>query len=483
MNKEFLNHWVCKLLFCGLVTIGFQTCQQAPNKSKTPLPVDKLKAYVAKVDPDFSYAIKDTIHYPGADVYHIKMYSGRWLTEAEVNQPLWWHWVDVVVPKETDTQKALLFIGGGSQKDTKVFVDSLAIAQAIKIKSIVAHVSNVPFQPLSFKGTDSIQRYEDDIISFGWDRFLRNGAQDEDLEWLARFPMTRAAVRAMDVIEKISQEGAAPVTSFFVSGASKRGWTTWTTAAVDQRVMGIAPLVIDMLNLVPSFDHHHKVYGQWSPAVQNYVNQNIMDWMGSQEFDRLLDVVEPYEFKQLFTMPKLIINGTIDEFFVTDSWQFYWNDLPSSKYLQYVPNGNHGLLGTYSAENIYSFYDRLIHQKAMPEMDWKIEGDQITVQIDTNEPYEIALWQAQNPKTRDFRIWEIGRTWEKQSLALSDTGNYEAQIFSKEGFTAALIEVVFNPESDSPFTLTTGTLITPNTFPFEKYLPKVRLGTYKNEKE
>ena len=483
MNKDFLIHWVCKLLFCGLVTIGFQTCKQAPINKKVPLQVDKLKAFVANVGTDFSYEIKDTIHYPEADVYHIKMQSGRWLTEAEVDQPLWWHWVDVVVPKKTDTKKALLFIGGGSQKDTKVFVDSMAIAQAIKIKSIVAHVSNVPFQPLSFKGTDSIQRYEDDIIAYGWDQFLRNGAQDKDLEWLARFPMTRAVVRAMDVIENISQAVDAPVSSFFVSGASKRGWTTWTTAAVDNRVMGIAPLVIDMLNLVPSFDHHHRVYGQWSPAVQNYVDQNIMDWMGSQEFDRLLDVVEPYEFKQLFTMPKLIVNGTIDEFFVTDSWQFYWDDLPDSKYLQYVPNGNHGLLGTYSAQNIYCFYDRLIHQKPLPEMEWKIEGNQISLQVKTTEPYAIALWQANNPKARDFRIWEIGRTWEKQSLALTDAGAYEVQISPKEGYTAALIEVVFNPESDSPFTLTTGTLITPNTFPFEKYQPKVQLGTPINKKE
>ena len=57
-----------------------------------------------------------------------------------------------------------------------------------------------------------------------------------------------------------------------------------------------------------------------------------MDWMGSSEFDRLLDIVEPYEFKELFEMPKLIVNGTIDEFFLPDSWKFYWNKLPDKKY-------------------------------------------------------------------------------------------------------------------------------------------------------
>ena len=125
--------------------------------------------------------------------------------------------------------------------------------------------------------------------------------------------MTRAVVRAMDVIQEITSSSEHAVKKFFISGASKRGWTTWTTAAVDKRVMGMAPLVIDALNLVPSFDHHYKLYGDWSPAVNDYVEFHIMDWMNTKEFKKLMNYVEPYQFKELFTMPKLIINGTIDE--------------------------------------------------------------------------------------------------------------------------------------------------------------------------
>ncbi len=98
----------------------------------------------------------------------------------------------------------------------------------------------------------------------------------------------------MDVVEEITAAHPSAVENFVISGASKRGWTTWTTAAVDERVVGMAPLVIDMLNVLPSFQHHFKSYGDWSPAVENYVNSGIMDWMGTPEFDRLLALVEPF---------------------------------------------------------------------------------------------------------------------------------------------------------------------------------------------
>ena len=46
------------------------------------------------------------------------------------------------------------------------------------------------------------------------------------------------------------------VAKFVIAGASKRGWTTWSTAAVDDRVVGIVPIVIDTLNVAKSAAHH-----------------------------------------------------------------------------------------------------------------------------------------------------------------------------------------------------------------------------------
>ena len=64
-------------------------------------------------------------------------------------------------------------------------------------------------------------------------------------------PMAKSAVRAMDAVQAVAKEGASDVERFMVPGASKRGWTTWLTGAVDDRVAAIAPMVIDTLNSRP----------------------------------------------------------------------------------------------------------------------------------------------------------------------------------------------------------------------------------------
>jgi PhoPQ-activated pathogenicity-related protein len=43
--------------------------------------------------------------------------------------------------------------------------------------------------------------------------------------------------------------GFANIKKWMIAGGSKRGWTTWTTAAVDKRVFAAVPIVMDMLDL------------------------------------------------------------------------------------------------------------------------------------------------------------------------------------------------------------------------------------------
>ena len=78
------------------------SCNQEIKKS-TAEPIDFLKAYVSKKGPDFGYQISDSIVKKEYKLNHIKMTSGRWLTEEEVIQTLRWQWLDVVVPHNLET--------------------------------------------------------------------------------------------------------------------------------------------------------------------------------------------------------------------------------------------------------------------------------------------------------------------------------------------------------------------------------------------
>ena len=77
--------------------------------------------------------------------------------------------------------------------------------------------------------------------------------------------------RRHGILRERSRAARSRSIKFVVSGASKRGWTTWTTAAVDKRVVAIIPIVIDLLNVEPSFEHHWQAYGFWAPAIKDYV--------------------------------------------------------------------------------------------------------------------------------------------------------------------------------------------------------------------
>ena len=42
-------------------------------------------------------------------------------------------------------------------------------------------------------------------------------------------------------------------------------------------------------------------------------------------------------------------------------------------------------------------------------MEWNIKKNKFNLDIDNKIPHEINLWKINNPKARDFRIWEVGR--------------------------------------------------------------------------
>ena len=423
-----------------------------------------LDDYVNTPDPAFTYELQAdaTVTKPNYEsrVYHLV--SQNWLKDTEVDRTLWEHWVTVCVPKERTHTPAMIVISGGSNGGAAPGPNAALDQIALQTHSVVVEIKQIPNEPLHFTG-EQMEAYkekgrkEDALITYGWDKFLEGGRA----EWLARLPMTKAVVRAMDLVQKEIPD----VESFFVLGASKRGWTTWTVAAVDKRVMGIAPAVIDVLNFVPSLDNHINAYGFWAPAVSEYEEMNITGRYHSDRMKELLDIVEPYSYRDRLTMPKYIVNSTGDQFFPPNSSKYYFDDLKGEKYLRYMPNTDHGLsLEAYL--NVASFYNALLAGTPRPEFTWKSEADGTLVVNCTTAPEKVLLWQAHNPKAKDFRLEEIGKAY-TSTLLTGENGVYRARPeLPDAGYTAFMIELTFkNPDFPLPFVFTTGMNILPDTYP------------------
>ncbi|TVQ04883.1 MAG: PhoPQ-activated pathogenicity-like protein PqaA type [Balneolaceae bacterium] len=446
---------------------------------ETPHP---FEAYLAEPHPAYQYELKSTIEGEGYTAYVIRMVSQEWLSEDLVNETEWWHWLTIVVPDVVEHNTGMLWIGGGTNyTELPTSVNPMLLSTALATNSITADLHNVPFQPISFLDDGRLeQRYEDDLIAYGWRKYLEGGAKDEDAVWLARLPMTAAAIRALDTTTDFASANLGlQLENFVVGGASKRGWTTWTTGIFDHRVIAIIPVVIDMLNVNPSFEHHWQALGEWSPAIKEYVDENIMEWQASREFKRMLEIVDPYSYLDRLTMPKFIINGTSDEFFLPDSWQFYWHDLQGDKYLRYVPNYGHSLSSSDAGISMSSFYNRILTGKEIPAMEWQAGENTFTISFDPdNLPDELLLWNAHNPEARDFRLYVINRIWVSQEIDIPENGQVTVQLtVPDDGYTAWFVEATFDAGTELPMKQTTGVVVTPDTYPADPYVPFQPRGT------
>ena len=72
---------------------------------------------------------------------------------------------------------------------------------------------------------------------------------------------------------------------------------------------------------------------------------------------------------------------------------------------------------------------------------------------------------------QEKEISEVGRLekrpGKKTPVELVASGNYAIKIPEAKGYTASLVEVVFDAKGETPITLTTGTTIKPEKYPIK----------------
>jgi len=429
------------LFLLPVLALSLATAKETP-------PPQELGAYLAKAEPESGWTLKTKSEFGDCDYWHLNLKSQVWQ-----NIP-WEHDLVIFKPKNVTSEgKMVLLNEGGSFKPDKAMYGAFL---ANKMKAPVAIVLGVPKQPL-FDG-----KREDDLIAETFVRYL----ETEDASWPLLFPMVKTVVKAMDATGEFTEkEWGVKTDKFVVTGASKRGWTTWLTAAADPRVIAIAPMVIDMLNIPAQLPLQVDRFGGPSEQISPYTKRGLIPLGDTPVAKHLWTIVDPYTYRAKYTMPKLILLGNNDPYWSPDALNLYWDETPGEKYISYTPNAGHNLMEVDAAgvrqplpiralDNITAFVRAQFKGISLPEVSWKhgaAADGRLSLAVTSDQPAkEARLWVAKSA-TKDFRK----ARWESQPIEASDGKSFTATVAKPEsGYIAYYADLNYEVDG-SPLWLCT----------------------------
>ena len=420
-------HSILLIIMIYLIT----GCTSAP-----PTPETALEHYLAQKDKSFEWHVFEEFQSGSATAFNILLTSQQWRDYT------WMHQLTVIVPQELKYDEALLFITGGSNKNGKPNLkkhDDDAIQMMTQIatqnNAVVAVLYQVPNQPLFGDLT------EDEIISYT----LHQYREDKDLTWPLLFPMVKSAVRAVDAVQAFAKSALEHnIEQFVVSGASKRGWTSWLAGASDSRVAAIAPMVIDVLNMPVQMDYQIKVWQDYSPQIEDYVKLEIPQDVSTPEGEELVTMIDPYSYREELTMPKMIFIGANDEYWPVDAIKHYFDEIPGENYIHYTPNAGHGLDGGEEAlKTLSAFFAEVLQDEAHPVCAWGIaeQDTKILLSVDADDMLlqKALLWSAASDD-RDFR----DAVWSSEQIAETNAPEVQTTVsYPNDGYKAFYVDFVY----------------------------------------
>jgi PhoPQ-activated pathogenicity-related protein len=405
-----------------------------------------LEDYVSRPDPHYNWKRTEQRELDGVTAHRLELVSQHWRNQ------FWSHYLVVVRPAEVRIPDiALLWITGDS--DGGNYVETLKLL-AQRAGALAGVITKVPNQPL-YDG-----RKEDALIAFTFDQYMKTG----DATWPLLFPMVKSAVRGVDTVQAFAEsEFRQKVSRFVLTGQSKRGWTTWLTGAVDGRVAGIAPQVIDMLNMRKQLEWAETVYGKQSEQIHDYTDMNLHLKMDDAAMQTLRGWVDPYEYRDRYTLPKLLLLGTNDPYWTVDSLRHYWAELPEPKLVLQTPNAGHDLAGGRDAvQTLALFFQMIADRQALPTLTWRFENEEGKARVRvsaTPSAKALRLWTADSAD-RDLR----DDKWSSRELQpAADSRECVAEVESpKQGYRAYLVEAEFVAGTGHTYRLSTEARVTPD---------------------
>lgn len=363
--------------------------------------------------------------------------AGRFLAAELVSQTWrgipWRHQFAVYMPEKLAVERPplVLWIDGGStpegqvQPPAKQLPILAAIGDAAGLP--VAVVRQVPNQPLEGG------RREDDLIAHTFEQFFESG----DPAALLLLPMVKTATSALDAAaDLVQREWQIDIDGCVVAGASKRGWTSWLAAAVEPRVKGLVPMVIDMLDLPRHMRLQIESFGAPSEALHDYVSRGLHRRLDTPRGHELLAIVDPVRHAAAITQPKIIALGTNDEYWPLESLDLYRGRLRGPTWVSYAPNSGHDIPPLRVAPLVAALGRHVAGVEPLPDVAWTCDVASRTCSLAADPlPAETLLWTAASD-THDFR----GAKWTSQRVQLTDGRCREPLKPPAAGFRAAVVE-------------------------------------------
>lgn len=383
-------------------------------------PNGPLEAYLRRPQPSYAWSLRATEQVGETTLHRLELTSQTWRGLE------WRHRLNVLVPPAPAGERArpghaiVAITGTGGERQ---MLDFLAVL-AVRVGVPVAILHDVPNQPLfEDEAPDGRGLVEDALIAKTFVEYVKTG----DPEWPLLLPMTRSVVAAMDCLGEFSAaqgEGWAfgRLQRFVTTGASKRGWTTWLTAvAAPDRVIGIAPIVYDNLNIPAQLRRHFEVWGHPSPSIHDYTERGLVQLLEHPRGRELLSFVDPYAYRARLGLPKLVLMGTNDTYWPLDAVHLYKGDLPGEFFCHYVPNAGHRA-GLSVMDAVAGFFDHVTRRTApLPTVTLTVSpsaGADVTVDASARGRVgKVTLW-ATRIEGKDF----TKATWESVEARTTATG-------------------------------------------------------------
>ena len=217
-------------------------------------------------------------------------------------------------------------------------------------------------------------------------------------------------------------------------------------------------------NMKAQLDWTDKMYGRQSDHISDYTDLNLHQKLDDPPMQTLRAWVDPYSYRRSYTMPKLLLLGTNDPYWVVDSLRHYWSDLPEPKLVFQTPNAGHDLGGGHDAwQTLAAWFQMIADRQLLPKVEWQLRDGTdgaagLTIRVD-QPANKVRLWTAHSAD-RDFR----DEKWTSRELEIQPGSSQASADVPKPaaGFTAFLAEVELTAPTGQSYKLSTQVQVTPD---------------------